>query len=126
LNFPGEGNSAVKLGEILVAQGLVSPADVDEAVQRQKVMAEHPMWTIKSDRVEWAREELKGRRTVVEARYAEELAALDAELEELQTLERAAGAFVAKHFPEGAPPDAPDKPKLSTDNSIPALSRPEE
>jgi hypothetical protein len=115
----------VKLGEILVAQGLVSSADVDEAVRRQKALAEHPMWTIKSDRVEWAREELKGRRAAVEARYVDELAAVDAELEELQALERAADAFVAKHFAEGMPPDDPDKPKLSTENSIPALPQPE-
>jgi len=91
----------MKLGEILVAEGLVTPADVDKAVERQKEMN----WNITPDRVLWIKEELKGRRAAIEARYAQELKAIASDLEEIETLERAANAFASKHCHEGKPAD---------------------
>ena len=54
-------------------------------------------WSITRDRVQWVKETLKGRRAAIEA----ELAAIDTDIDELETLERAASALVAKHFPDG-------------------------
>jgi hypothetical protein len=101
-----EGNDAVKLGEILVADGVVTPADVDKAVERQKAMN----WTITPDRVLWIKEELKGRRAAIQARYAEELKAIASDLKEIEMLERSVNDFASKHFPEGKPADASDEP----------------
>jgi len=56
------------------------------------------MWNITSSELELAREELKGRRAAVEARYAKDLQGLDDDLAE--TLERAAAAFALKHKTE--------------------------
>jgi hypothetical protein len=53
-------------------------------------------WSITRDRVQWVKETLKGRRAAIEA----ELAAIDTDIDELETLERAASALVAKHFPD--------------------------
>jgi len=58
------------------------------------------MWNITSSELELAREELKGRRAAVEARYAKDLQSLDADLAEIETLERAAAAFALKHKTE--------------------------
>ena len=58
------------------------------------------MWNITSSELELAREELKGRRAAVEARYAKDLQGLDADLAEIETLERAAAAFALKHKTE--------------------------
>jgi len=54
------------------------------------------MWNITSSELELAREELKGRRAAVEARYAKDLQGLDADLAEIETLERAAAAFALR------------------------------
>jgi hypothetical protein len=107
----------MKLGEILVTQGLVTSVQVDEAIERQKAMADQNPWSITSDRVQWAKEELKGRRAAVEARYADELAIVDADLEELATLDRIAGAFTAKHWPKARPEDLSDEPVGGADAS---------
>ena len=58
------------------------------------------MWNITSSELELAREELKGRRAAVEARYAKDLQGLDDDLAEIETLERAAAAFALKHKTE--------------------------
>ena|SRR5215469_2100078 len=99
----------MKLGEILVPHGLVTSGQVDEAIERQKAMADQNPWSITSNRVQWAKEELKRRRAAVEAQYADELAIVDADLEELATLERIAGAFSAKHWPKARPGDLSDE-----------------
>ena len=54
------------------------------------------MWNITSSELELAREELKGRRAAVEARYAKDLQGLDDDLAEIETLERAAAAFALR------------------------------
>lgn len=58
------------------------------------------MWNITSTEIELAREELKGRRAAMEARYAKDIQGLDADLAELETLARAAAAFALKHKTE--------------------------
>ena len=58
------------------------------------------MWSITSTQLELAREELKGRRAAMEARYAKDIQGLDADLAEIETLERAAAAFALKHKTE--------------------------
>ena len=54
------------------------------------------MWNISSNDVELAKESIKLRRAEVEARYAEEKEALDAEFAMIETLERAASEFSLK------------------------------
>ena len=58
------------------------------------------MWNISSNDVENAKESIKLRRAEIEARYAEEKEALDAEFALIETLERAASEFSLKHTPE--------------------------
>jgi hypothetical protein len=70
------------------------------------------MWNLTPDYLEQVKEELKGRRAAVQARIADELKSLDADIEEIETIERLAYAFAAKHLPtddralamEGEPP----------------------
>ncbi|MBV9685788.1 MAG: hypothetical protein JO096_01075 [Alphaproteobacteria bacterium] len=57
---------------------------------------DHTMWNISSNDVEHAKESIKLRRAEVEARYAEEKEALDAEFAMIETLERAASEFSLK------------------------------
>ena len=59
------------------------------------------MWSLTSTELELAKEELKGRRAALEARYAKDIQGLEADLAEIETLERAAGAFALKHKTEG-------------------------
>jgi hypothetical protein len=54
-------------------------------------------WSITGDHVQWVKETLKGRRAAIEA----ELAAIDSDIDELETFERAARALVTKHFLDG-------------------------
>jgi hypothetical protein len=59
------------------------------------------MWTITPDYLDQVREELKGRQAAIEARVAHELKSLDAEMEEIEEVERIAQSFAAKHPPAG-------------------------
>jgi hypothetical protein len=54
------------------------------------------MWSISSEDVQRAKERAQLRRSEIEARHAEELKALDAEIEVIATLERAAADFASK------------------------------
>jgi hypothetical protein len=54
------------------------------------------MWSISSEDVQRAKERAQLRRSAIEARHAEELKALDAEIEVIATLERAAAEFASK------------------------------
>jgi hypothetical protein len=58
------------------------------------------MWKLTPDYVEQVKEELKGRRAAILARHAQELKALEADLEEVETIERLAYSFAAKHLSE--------------------------
>ena len=59
------------------------------------------MWNLTSTDLELAKEELKGRRAAVEARYTKDIQGLAADLAEIETLERIATAFALKHKSEG-------------------------
>jgi hypothetical protein len=61
------------------------------------------MWNITPDYLKLVKEELKGRRAAIEARYAEELKAIAADLEEIETLERIAYAVAVKHLAADEP-----------------------
>ena len=58
------------------------------------------MWIISSHEVEQAKERLSGRRAEIEARYAAEKGALDAEFDAVETLERVAAEFAARNARE--------------------------
>jgi hypothetical protein len=68
------------------------------------------MWNITPDNLKLIKEELKGRRAAIEARYAEELKALAADLEEIETLERVAYAFAVKHLSDATAAGAANEP----------------
>lgn len=77
--------------------GLLETVDAEK---RDRVM-----WSISSEDIERAKERLQLRRSEIEARYAGELRALDAELETITRLERAATEFAAKGTQEDVAPD---------------------
>lgn len=68
------------------------------------------MWNITPDNLKLIKEELKGRRAAVEARYAEELKAIASDLEEIETLERVAYAFAVKHLADVPEAGAANEP----------------
>ena len=61
------------------------------------------MWNITPNDVELAKEELKGRRAAIQARYDDETQKLKAELDDIEALERVATAFAQRHNREAAP-----------------------
>lgn len=83
------------------------------------------MWIINSNDVQQARDRLECRRTELETRYAGEKAALDAEFAAIETLERLAPEFAAKHMredprfgptaPAGADPPGGEPAQLQED-----------
>jgi hypothetical protein len=67
------------------------------------------VWNITPDDVERVREELKGRRAAIQARYDDEVQKLTAELDDIEAFERVATAFAQRHKREEAfGPDEPD------------------
>ena len=80
------------------------------------------MWTLTPDYLASTKEELKGRRAAIQARIADELKAIDAELEEIEALERVAYAFAVKHLPElSAAEPAPALPPELAEEQVAAL-----
>jgi hypothetical protein len=61
------------------------------------------MWNLTPDYIQQVKEELKGRRAAIEARHADELKGIAADLGEIEELERIAYAFAVKHLPEPQP-----------------------
>ena len=59
------------------------------------------MWNLTLTDLDLAKEELKGRRAAIEARYTKDIQGVDADLAEIETLERAASAFALKHKTNG-------------------------
>jgi hypothetical protein len=57
------------------------------------------MWNISPDYLQRTKDELKGRQAAIQALIAKEVKALDADIEEVETVERLAYAFAAKHLP---------------------------
>jgi len=66
------------------------------------------MWNLTPDYIQQVKEELKGRRAAIEARYADELKGIAADLDEIETLERIAYAFAVKHLPDPAESAEPE------------------
>ena len=64
------------------------------------------MWNLTPEYIQQVKDELKGRRDAIHARYADELKSLEVDLEEVETLERIAYAVAVKHLPEPAEPVA--------------------
>ncbi len=61
------------------------------------------MWNLTADDVQRAKEELKGRRAAIQARYEKELSQLEVDLGDLETFERFAVKFVSDFKGEEAP-----------------------
>ena len=55
------------------------------------------MWSLCLEDIERVKEELKGRRAAVKARYEDELQAIEADLANIETLELAAALFVSRY-----------------------------
>jgi hypothetical protein len=70
------------------------------------------MWNLTPDYIQQVKEELKGRRAAVEARYADELKSIAADLEDIETLERIAYAFAVKHLPDAPSADPSGEPPV--------------
>ncbi|HEV2302716.1 MAG TPA: hypothetical protein VGR91_14210 [Stellaceae bacterium] len=76
------------------------------------------MWSLTSDDIRHARESASRRRTEIEERYSEELRALDAELADIEAMERLAGEFASKHLrADAAAPFEPDATPESSPGS---------
>lgn len=69
------------------------------------------MWNLTPDYISQVKEELKGRKAAIEARYADELKSIASDLEEIEQLERIAYAFAVKHLPDPEPVEEPVEPK---------------
>jgi hypothetical protein len=68
------------------------------------------MWNLNGDDVQRAKEELKGRRAAIQARYENELKQLEVDIVELETFERFAVKFVSDFKAEDAPQTAVAEP----------------
>ncbi|MFZ2007725.1 MAG: hypothetical protein WB697_00100 [Stellaceae bacterium] len=68
------------------------------------------MWTLTPEYIQQVKEELKGRRAAIEARYADELKSIASDLDEIETLERIAYSFAVKHLSDPEPADAAIEP----------------
>src|SRR5229473_4684416 len=62
------------------------------------------MWNLSGDDVQRAKEELKGRRAAIQARYESELKQLEAAIANIETFEHTALTFMANFKGEEAPP----------------------
>ena len=69
------------------------------------------MWNITPTDVEFAKEELKGRRAAIQARYEDEIQKLTAELDDIEAFERVAAAFAQRHKQEEASAPVEPNPK---------------
>ena len=69
------------------------------------------MWNLTPDYLQQVKEELKGRRTAIQARHTEELKSVETDLAEIETLERVAYAVAVKHLPELEPATEQPEPE---------------
>jgi hypothetical protein len=83
------------------------------------------MWNLTPDYIQQVKEELKGRRAAIEARYADELKGIATDLEEIEQLERIAYAFAVKHLPDPQPMDAASEPAVEVAELQPAAAEPD-
>jgi hypothetical protein len=70
------------------------------------------MWTLTPEYIQQVKEELKGRRAAIEARYADELKSIASDLDEIETLERIAYSLAVKHLPDPEPAEAGVEPMV--------------
>jgi hypothetical protein len=70
------------------------------------------MWNLTPEYIQQVKEELKGRRAAIEARYADELGSIASDLEEIETLERIAYSFAVKHLPGSEPAETAVEPAV--------------
>ena len=82
------------------------------------------MWNLTPDYILQVKEELKGRRAAIEARYADELKSIAADLEEIEQLERIAYAFAVKHLPEPKSEEPGDEPAVEVAELQPEPAEP--
>lgn len=61
------------------------------------------MWNLSGNDIEQAKEQLKGRRAAIKARYDEEMKRVDDELAAIEKFEREAREFLANFKPDSAP-----------------------
>ncbi len=92
------------------------------------------MWNLNGDDLQRAKEELKGRRAAIQARYENELKQLEVDIGDLETFERFAVKFVADFKGEetpaapvaepapAAPPASPGEAASATDEAIAAAA----
>jgi len=78
------------------------------------------MWNLNGSDIQRAKEELKGRRAAIQARYENELKQLEVDIADLETFERFAVKFVADFKSEEAPaaPVAESAPAASLPDSV--------
>jgi len=76
------------------------------------------MWNLSGDDVQRAKEELKGRRAAIQARYESELKQLETAIADIETFERAAVNFVASFKGEEAPPSAVAEPAPTPETAV--------
>ena len=72
------------------------------------------MWNLSGDDVQRAKEELKGRRAAIQARYESELKQLETAIADIETFERTALSFVANFKGEEVPPATVAEPAPET------------
>jgi hypothetical protein len=68
------------------------------------------MWNLSGDDVQRAKEELKGRRAAIQARYESELKQLETAIADIETFERTALTFMANFQGEAPPPASVAEP----------------
>ena len=76
------------------------------------------MWNLNGDDLQRAKEELKGRRAAIQARYENELKQLEVDIADLETFERFAVKFVSEFKGEDEPPAAVAEPSPPAESVI--------
>jgi hypothetical protein len=114
-------------GHVSAAGTVLKPTNLRRLTVRQHRCGEisgsplarggHMMWTINSNDVQQAKQELERRRTEMDRKYAEEKATLDAEFAVVETLERAASEFSVRHTREDDPNSVAAPPALIAPSS---------
>src|SRR5260370_4285477 len=82
------------------------------------------MWNLNGDDLQRAKEELKGRRAAIQARYENELKQLQADIADLETFERFAVKFVTEFKGEDGPPAAVAEPSPPAESVVAETAAP--
>ena len=80
------------------------------------------MWNLTGDDVQRAKEELKGRRAAIQARYDSELKHLESAIADIETFERAAVNFVANFKGEDGLSATVADPEPAAENTVAAVA----